>query len=129
MTTLIRTSSNIDLLADLPPEVWGDHLLQVLVEEVTHLVVASDSHFRNSRIGGRLTAFSQNYMRDSRPFRTVKMGLTWKWCQLPPPFKPFFQAPSQELNNYVQDLLEAGAIEPTNSLAFQGPVFSVPKKN
>ena len=30
---------------------------------------------------------------------------------------------------FVSDLLKAGAIEPTSSLLFQGPLFSVPKKN
>ena len=58
----------------------------------------------------------------------VKKGLTWDWSAPPPPFRPFFQASTPQLEEFISDLLQAGAIERTSSILFQGPLFSVPKK-
>ena len=33
------------------------------------------------------------------------------------------------MEEFLQDLLKAGAVEQTSSLLFQGPLFSIPKKN
>ena len=81
------------------------------------------------RVGGRLSSYAHKWARDSWPFRTVRDGLVWSWATPPPPFKSFHQDSTPELESYVKDLLEAGAIEKTSSLLFQGPLFSVPKKN
>ena len=59
----------------------------------------------------------------------MKHGLTWNWSSNPPHFRPFFQTEDPQLKTFVKDLLQAGAVEKTNSLLFQGPLFSVPKKN
>ena len=69
------------------------------------------------------------WTRDSWPFKTVSKGLTWSWELPPPAFKQFHQAQTPELLEFVQDLLLAGAIEKCTSLKFQGPLFSVPKKD
>ena len=58
----------------------------------------------------------------------VSKGLTWEWLSPPPPFRLFFQAATPQLVEFAEDLLQAGAIEKTSSLLFQGPLFSVPKK-
>ena len=85
--------------------------------------------FEETRVGGRLASFSHRWSRDAWAFRVVKRGLTWEWCAPPPPFRPFHQAPTPQLEEFVQDMLKAGSIEETSSLLFQGPLFSVPKKD
>ena len=69
------------------------------------------------------------WSRDAWSHKVVKEGLSWEWSEPPPPFRPFLQQTSQELEEFVADLLKAGAIEETSSILFQGPLFSVPKKN
>ena len=82
------------------------------------------------RVGGRLQAFHRLWSRDGAwSLNIVRKGLTWEWCAPPPPFRPFLQASTTELESYTSDLLAAGAVEETSSLLFQGPLFSVPKKN
>ena len=76
-----------------------------------------------------MSLFKNKRSRDRWPFKTVREGLVWAWKQTPPAFKSFFQAPTPELREYVADLLRAGAIEGVSSLKFQGPLFSVPKKD
>ena len=81
------------------------------------------------RVGGRLQAFANAWSRDQWSANIAKKGLTWEWCSPPPAYRPFHQAGTPQLDEFVQDLLQAGAIEKTNSLLFQGPLFSVAKKN
>ena len=76
-----------------------------------------------------MAKFSRQWSRDAWAFRVVSKGLTWGWCQQPPPYKPFLQEESLQLEDFLKDLLEAGAVEQSTSLLFQGPLFSVPKKN
>ena len=47
----------------------------------------------------------------------------------PPPLRLFHQPSTPLLREFVSQLLEAGAIQETNRIAFQGPLFSVPKKD
>ena len=82
-----------------------------------------------TRVGGRLSAHANHWSRDKWAFRVVSKGLTWGWTQPPPPYRPFFQPETTQWKEFTQDLLTAGAVERTSSLAFQGPLFSVPKKN
>ena len=73
--------------------------------------------------------FAKEWSRDAWSHRVVRKGLTWEWSSTPPPFRPFLQQSTPQLDEFVSDLLSAGAIQRTNSLNFQGPLFSVPKKN
>ena len=59
----------------------------------------------------------------------MKHGLKWTWESNPPPFKQFFQPETPLLREYVSSMLLAGAVEETKSLAFQGPLFTVSKKD
>ena len=73
--------------------------------------------------------FAREWSRDPWAFKILKKGLTWGWCQQPPPYKQFFQEETPLLEGFLEDLVKAGAVERTTSLLFQGPLFSVPKKN
>ena len=79
-------------------------------------------------MGGRLTGFAQAWRSSPWAHNVVKRGLGWKWLEDPPPYHPFHQPATPLLESFVQTLLESGAIERTRFLAFQGPLFSVPKK-
>ena len=80
------------------------------------------------RVGGRLRHFHQAWSRDRWSHRIVRQGLTWSWVAPPPAYRSFFQPSTPLLENFIQDLKTAGAIEETKSLLFQGPLFTVPKK-
>ena len=69
------------------------------------------------------------WRRDKWAYAVVNKGLSWAWSTQPPPYRPFFQPHTQVLDQFVTQLTQANAIERTNYLAFQGRLFSRPKKD
>ena len=83
------------------------------------------------QVGGRLTHFREAWKVSPWALGIVSHGLGWKWAQKSP-FKrrrPFRQHRSRELEDYVTKMLSKDTIERCNFLAFQGRLFSVPKKD
>ena len=80
-------------------------------------------------VGGRLMNFSSHWISSKWGHSVVSKGLGWKWIKTPPLFKRFYQPSTQVLEDYVQQMLQKGVIEPCRSLKFQGRLFSVPKKD
>ena len=80
-------------------------------------------------VGGRLFHFRDRWTFSPWAHSVVSNGLGWEWNPSPPPFRPFFQPETQELQDYVSKMASKGVIEECKSLRFQGKLFSVPKKD
>lgn len=76
----------------------------------------------------RLRVFSRMWTRDSWSHRTVRMGLSWSWLGKPPRFRTFFQRSDLVIRIFLKEKLETRTIEEMTFIAFQGRLFSVPKK-
>ena len=127
VTTLIEVTPQP--LDETTTEAGAEVAIPLGLQSLLLVVREPNRAFSMIRVGGRLRAFSSMWSRDSWSLGIVKKGLSWKWKTPPPVFKPFRQPQSPHLEEYVQDLLSAGAVEETSSILFQGPLFTVPKKN
>ena len=90
-------------------------------------------HLNNEgdKVGGRLTHFREAWIASPWALGVVSQGLGWRWSRKSP-FKrkrPFLQPRSAELDEYVSKMLSKDTIERCHFLAFQGRLFSVPKKD
>ena len=80
-------------------------------------------------VGGRLALFSQKWTFFPWAHSLVSRGLGWRWSAPPPRLRRFYQHPDPLLLDYFQTMIAKGAIEPCKHLAFQGRLFSVPRRD
>ena len=80
-------------------------------------------------VGGRLYHFRKDWEFNSWAHSIIQKGLGWSWIRKPPRLKPFYQAPTPQLQEYVKDLLSKSVIRKVRSIRFQGRLFCVPKRN
>ena len=109
----------------MPPEADKISLSQPSPRLETLRSQISDSE----KVGRRLSRFKHKWRRDRWAYSVVHKGLSWPWSPRPHKYRPFFQPSSDIIRQFLDTLLEAGAIEKSNFLAFQGRLFSVPKKD
>ena len=84
---------------------------------------------RDSEVGCRLQRFSSRWAFSPWAQNILAQGLGWEWIRPPPPRKSFFQKETPLLLDFVQTMLEEGAIEKCRNLSFQGRLFDLPRKD
>ena len=92
------------------------------------LSLRAERVFEKPRVGGRLALYSQHWRSHSWAYDVIHEGLRWEWSAPPRPYSQFNQDPTPVLVSFAETLLESQVIERTNTLSFQGSLFSVPKK-
>jgi len=74
-------------------------------------------------VGARLQLFKRMWTRDAWSHKTVSKSLSWSWLGKPPRFRTFFQKSDPAIRSFLKEMLKA-----TRFIAFQGRLFSLPKK-
>ena len=84
----------------------------------------------NDAVGGRLFEFRQAWREDRWSYRIVSQGLHWTWHCCPPQLRPpsLGQKNTPLIQEYVEEMLEKEAIEPSVGKAYVSRIFPVAKK-
>ena len=111
-----------------PPPIKEDHRFNKGLPRLPNLL-HSKRTFDVSRVGGRLSQYAHQWHKSAWAFKVLRKGLGWAWNGALPQFKMFHQQSSPLLEEHLSMLLDLNAVEETKHLAFQGRLFSVPKKD